>query len=330
LLKAIGGECAGALEISPRCEPTLNAVPPRYQPVTDEQLTQWSVGTPQAFSNVTGQGEVRLSLAGVQDKLPVYIDDDQIFIPVAGSPSTHILKFASSFYSHLPENEAFMALLAKSVGLPVVDVHMRATPKARIAVIQRYDRVLQDGVYGRIHQEDFCQALGISPSSKYEKEGGPSLKQCAELIRRRAAFPLLDLNKLLQWAIFNWLTGNADAHGKNLSFLYSQSGAPSLAPFYDLVCTRNYKNLSRVLAMQIGGTTDPDLIGSQHLEVMAADLKVRPKLVLDVAEALLEKIAGALEGVSAKYLELYGDSPILERIPLVIRRQLRRARSQWS
>ncbi|MFN8763676.1 MAG: type II toxin-antitoxin system HipA family toxin [Pirellulaceae bacterium] len=330
LLKAIGGECAGALEISPRCEPTLNAVPPRYQPVTDEQLTQWSVGTPQAFSDVTGQGEVRLSLAGAQDKLPVYIDDDQIFIPVAGSTSTHILKFASSFYSHLPENEAFMALLAKSVGLPVVDVHLRATPKARIAVIQRYDRVLRDGVYGRIHQEDFCQALGISPSSKYEKEGGPSLKQCAELIRRRAAFPLLDLNKLLQWAIFNWLTGNADAHGKNLSFLYSQSGAPSLAPFYDLVCTRNYKNLSRFLAMQIGGTTDPDLIGSQHLEVMAADLKVRPKLVLDVAEALLEKIAGALEGVSAKYLELYGDSPILERIPRVVRRQLRRARSQWS
>jgi hypothetical protein len=82
--------------------------------------------------------------------------------------------------------------------------------------------------------------------------------------------------------------------------------------------------------MQIGGTSDPDLIGSHHLEVMAADLKVRPKVVLDVAEALMEKIDGSLEGVSANYLELYGDSPILERIPLVIRRQLRRARSQWS
>ncbi|MFM8327214.1 MAG: type II toxin-antitoxin system HipA family toxin, partial [Pirellulaceae bacterium] len=329
LLKAIGGECAGALEISPRCEPSSIRVPPRYDPVTDEQLTQWSVGNPQAFSDVTGQGEVRLSLAGAQDKLPVYIADDRIFIPVAGSPSTHILKFASPFYSHLPENEAFMALLAKSVGLPVVDVHLRATPKARIAVVRRYDRILQDGVYGRIHQEDFCQALGISPSNKYEKEGGPSLKQCAELIRRHAAFPLLDLSKLLQWAIFNWLTGNADAHGKNLSFLYSQSGAPSLAPLYDLVCTRNYKNLSRFLAMQIGGTADPDLIGSQHLEVLAADLKVRSKLVLDVAETLMEKIDGSLDGVSATYLELYGDSPILERIPLVVRRQLRRARSQW-
>ena len=330
LLKAIGGECAGALEISPQCEPTSHATQPRYEPVTDEQLAQWSVGTPDAFSDVTGHDEVRLSLAGAQDKLPVHVAEGRVLIPVAGSPSTHILKFASPFYSHLPENETFMALLAKSVGLPVVDVQVRATPKARIAVIARYDRVLRDGVYHRLHQEDFCQALGISPSNKYEKEGGPSLKQCAEVIRRFAAFPLVDLNKLLQWSIFNWLAGNADAHGKNLSLLYDPSGAPSLTPFYDLVCTRNYKNLSRILAMEMGGTSDPDLVGSRHLEALASDLKLRPKLVLGVADTLLEQIAGALDGVSASFLKLYGDSPILERIPMVIRRQLRRARSQWS
>jgi serine/threonine-protein kinase HipA len=327
LLKAIGGECAGALEISPQCEPTSHATPPRYEPVTDEQLAQWSVGTPDAFSDVTGHDEVRLSLAGAQDKLPVHVVDGRVFIPVAGSASTHILKFASPFYSHLPENETFMALLAKSIGLPVVDIQLRATLKARIAVIDRFDRVLRSGVYCRIHQEDFCQALGISPSNKYEKEGGPSLKQCAEVIRRFAAFPILDLNKLLQWAIFNWLTGNADAHGKNLSLLYNQSGAPSLAPFYDLVCTHNYKNLSRFLAMEMGGTSDPDLVGSRHLEALASDLKLRPKLVLGVAATLMEHIAGSLDGVSASFLKLYGDSPILERIPMVIRRQLRRAGS---
>ncbi|MCU0709005.1 MAG: type II toxin-antitoxin system HipA family toxin [Pirellula sp.] len=331
LLKAIGGECAGALEVSPRCEPSAPANPPRYEPVTDEQLAQWSVGTPDAFSDVTGHDEVRLSLAGAQDKLPVHVDDDGvILIPVAGSPSTHILKFASPFYSHLPENETFMALLAKSVGLPVVDIQLRATPKARIAVIARYDRVLRDGVYHRLHQEDFCQALGISPSNKYQKEGGPSLKQCAEVIRRHAAFPLVDLNKFLQWALFNWLAGNADAHGKNLSLLYDQSGAPSLAPFYDLVCTRNYKNLSRFLAMEMGGTADPDLVGARHLEAFAAEVKLRPKLVLGVADALLEQIANALDPVSASFVEQYGDSPIVERVPMVIRKQIRRARTLWK
>jgi len=268
--------------------------------------------------------------AGALDKLPVHVAEGRVLIPVAGSPSTHILKFASPFYSHLPENETFMALLAKSVGLPVVDVQLRATLKARIAVIARYDRVLRDGVYHRLHQEDFCQALGISPSNKYEKEGGPSLKQCAEVIRRFAAFPIVDLNKLLQWALFNGLTGNADSHGKNLSLLYDPSGAPSITPFYDLVCTRNYKNLSRTLAMEMGGTSDPELVGSRHLEALVSDLKLRPKLVLGVADTLLEQIAGALDGVSASFLKLYGDSPILERIPMVIRRQLRRARSQWS
>lgn len=330
LLKAIGGECAGALEISPRCEPATNAIPSRYEPVTDEQLAQWSIGTPDAFSDVTGHDEVRLSLAGAQDKLPVHVAQGNVLIPVAGSPSTHILKFASPFYSHLPENETFMSLLAKSLGLPVVDIELRATPKARIAVIARYDRVLRDGYYHRLHQEDFCQALGISPSNKYEKEGGPSLKQCAEVIRRHAAFPLLDLNKLLQWSLFNWLAGNADAHGKNLSLLYDQSGAPSLAPFYDLVCTRNYKNLSRFLAMEMGGTSDPDLVGARHLEALAADLKLRPKLVLELAKTFLEKIADALDSVSSNFVERYGDSPIVERLPMVIRRQLRRARSQWT
>jgi len=111
--------------------------------------------------------------------------------------------------------------------------------------------------------------------------------------------------------------------------LYDPSGAPSLAPFYDLVSTRNYKNLSRTLAMEMGGTSDPDLVGSRHLEALASDLKLRPKLVFGVADTLLEQIAGALDGVSASFLKLYGDSPILERIPMVIRRQLRRARSQW-
>jgi hypothetical protein len=183
-------------------------------------------------------------------------------------------------------NETCMALLAKSVGLPVADVQLRATPKARIAVIVRYDRVLRDGVYYRLHQEDFYQALGISPSSKYQKEGGPSLKQCAEVIRRHAAFPLVDLNKFLHWALFNWLAG---------------------------------------------GTADPDhLVGARHLEAFAADLKLRPKLVLGVADAMLEQIANALDSVSASFVEQHGDSPIVERVAMVIRKQIWRARTLWK
>lgn len=258
LLKAIGGDCAGALFVTPSSSIEPPHSPPRYEPITEEQLSLWSLGAQTAFSAITGRNKIRLSLAGAQDKLPVHVEGDQILIPIGDAPSTHILKFASPHYSHLPENETFITLLAKEVGLSAVDVRLRKTAKAPIALIRRYDRQAIGGEYVRLHQEDFCQALAISPSQKYEKEGGPSLRQCAEIIRRFASFPLVDLQRLLQWTLFNLLIGNADAHGKNLSLLYDSTGTPTLAPFYDLICTRNYKKISRELAMSFGGIWDPD------------------------------------------------------------------------
>lgn len=187
-----------------------------YAPVTEEQIANWSVGAPNAFAAITGHNETRLSLAGAQDKLPVHVDGDQILVPLGSTPSTHILKFASPHESQLPENETFITLLTKRVGLPVVDVRVRKTAGASVTLIARYDRQFESGHWRRLHQEDFCQALGIHASRKYEKEGGPSFKQCAEIVRRHLAFPLVDLQKLMRWSLFNLFVGNADAHGKNL------------------------------------------------------------------------------------------------------------------
>jgi len=322
LLKAIGGDCAGALAILP----LVTSVQPeqRYEAVSERQLADWSVGTPNAFSAVTGQDEVRLSLAGAQDKLPVHVQDDKILIPLGNTPSTSLLKFASPIYSHLPENETFVTMLAKAVGLPAVDIQLRQTDRSAIAVIARYDRVLEDGCYRRLHQEDFCQALGISPARKYEKEGGPGLRQCAEIIRRHTSFPLLELQKLMNWTLFNLLAGNADAHGKNLSLLYADRRSLQLAPFYDLVCTRNYKNISRHLAMSLGGVTDPDQIGAKQLHAMADDLGVRAAVVLNAATGLSEQLLQTIPDVVNRFEDSFGPSPILERIPMIINKQIRR------
>jgi serine/threonine-protein kinase HipA len=328
LLKAIGGDCAGALSLSESKEPESEPSLPRYEPVTDDQLAQWSRGSPRAFSKVTGQNEVRLSLAGAQDKLPVHLDGQQIFIPLLRTPSTHILKFTSPYYSHLPENEAFTSMLASSVGLKVVEITLRKTSAARIAVISRYDRELLEGQFRRKHQEDFCQALGLSPSAKYEKEGGPSIRQCAEVIRRYTSFPLVDLKKLLDWILFNLLIGNADAHGKNLSLLYTSEGSIILAPFYDLVCTRNYPSVFRHLAMNVGGVFDPDLVRADHLRALAADLKVRSHAVLGAAIGMIQKITYSLPKITDQFVEMYGQSPVVERLPIVIRRQMRRIEQQ--
>ncbi len=330
LLKAIGGDCAGALTITTSDSPLSHEQSPQYEPVSEEQLAHWSAGTSGAFSTVTGQNAVRLSLAGAQDKLPVYVNGDQIFIPGANTPSTHILKFTSPHFSHLPENETFITLLAQEVGLPVVEVRIRRTAKAAVTLITRYDRRQDSGQWLRLHQEDFCQALGIRASQKYEKEGGPNLRQCAEIIRQHAAYPLADLQKLLQWTLFNLLVGNADAHGKNLSMLYSSSGSPVLAPFYDLVCTRNYRTISREMAMNLGGAWNPDLVTTKHLEGLAKDFGFRFSIVSDNVSQLTMRILDSLPAVVEKYGSQFGKSSVLERLPIVIHKIVRRIGTQIS
>ncbi len=328
LLRAIGGDCAGALRITDSEVEESAEGELRYERITEEEIARWSLGTPNVFSGVTGKNEVRLSLAGAQDKLPVHVEGDEIFIPKGNAPSTHILKFASSHYSHLPENETFITLLAREVGLPTVDVKIRKTARGAISLVPRYDRRFESGRWLRMHQEDFCQALGIDASCKYEKEGGPSLKQCAEILRNHTTYPLLDLGKLMEWIFFNLLVANADAHGKNLSLLYNESGSPTLAPFYDLVCTRNYKNLSREMAMNLGGAWDPDLVTKKHFEQLAIDLGFRPKFVLDQVDIYSEKILTGLPVAMEAYGNQFGPSPVLERLPIIIRKQIRRVRSQ--
>lgn len=325
LLKAIGGDCAGALAITDSDEPIMPDC--RYKAVRDQQLADWSVGTPDAFSAVTGHNEVRLSLAGAQDKLPVHIEGGKVFVPLGNTPSTSLLKFASPFYSHLPENETFVTMLAHAAGLPTVKIQLRRTARASIAVIVRYDRTTVNGQYQRIHQEDFCQALGISSSRKYEKEGGPGLGQCAEIIRRNTSFPLIDLQKLMQWTLFNLLVGNADAHGKNLSLLYENRRSLRLAPFYDLVCTRNYKNIDRHMAMSLGGVSDPDQIGTKQLHAFAEDLGVRPNVIAKAAAALSDTLHTVIRDTVAQFADTFGSSPVLERIPIIVRKQIRRMRS---
>jgi serine/threonine-protein kinase HipA len=328
LLKAIGGDCAGALTISSSEIAELPKALPRYEPVSEEQLTHWSLGNQDAFSEVTGHNEVRLSLAGAQDKLPVHLDDDRILIPIGNTPSTHILKFASPYYAHLPENEVFISLLAKEVGLSAVETRLVKTKKASAALIKRYDRRWSSGEWGRLHQEDFCQALAIRPSQKYEKEGGPTLKQCAAIIKQYASYPLVDLQRLLNWILFNLFVGNADAHGKNLSLLYDSAHAPTLAPFYDLVCTRNYDKNSREMAMSLGGVWDPDLVNTKHLDRLAADLEFQASLVHEYAQNQIAQVENSLPIAIVKYASQYGSSPVLERLPKTIRKCVRRLKSQ--
>ncbi len=113
--------------------------------------------------------------------------------------------------------------------------------------IERYDRYLIEGKICRLHQEDFCQALGYAYHVKYETDSGPNFSDCIKLITEVSKQPAVDKIMLIRWFIFNYMIGNADAHAKNISLLYppQMKGRPQLAPFYDLVCTTIYKGISK-------------------------------------------------------------------------------------
>ena len=107
-------------------------------------------------------------------------------------------------------------------------------------LVERYDRLIDaPGYRQRLHQEDFCQALGVVPEMKYQNEGGPDLAQCFDLVRRATRPSAPQVLRLLDYVIFNALIGNHDAHAKNFSLLYSAK-APVLAPFCDTLSTAVY------------------------------------------------------------------------------------------
>jgi len=173
-------------------------------------------------------------------------------LPAPGQPTTHIFKPPIARFAATTENEAFVMRLAAAIGLDVAPVEPQVVRDRTFLLVERYDRAFgEDGTVRRIHQEDFCQALGVPPETKYASEGGPTFKDCFELLRRVAARPAVDVLKLLDAVIFNAIAGNADAHGKNFSILYGDEGT-RLAPLYDLLATAAYPDLSQKFAMKIG------------------------------------------------------------------------------
>lgn len=331
LLRLIGGECAGAL--------TLGAAPPadddsaaNYRPIAAEQLRLWSLANaPDVFSSVVGRDGVRLSLAGAQDKLPVRLEGTLASLPLGPAPSTHLLKFASAHFKHLPENECLLGLIAGKLGLPVPPTELwRPEGGGTILVVERYDRRREGTKIVRLHQEDFCQALGRSPLRKYQKEGGPGPADLAAVLRRHVSLPVVDLRLLVSWGLFNWLFGNADAHAKNASLLLSPTGGVRLAPFYDLVCTRVYKSLDRHLAMSFGAQFDPGQVLRRDLEDYARELQVGPRLVWGALEEQLDQAELAIEQASAEFRQRFGDSPILEMVGQQVGKNFKRARSALS
>ncbi len=323
LLRAIGGECAGALSILPvEQQPST-----RYQSthIDNTGLRQLITRRGYIFGNHTDTERPRLSLAGAQDKCAVIYKDAEYYNPLGNTPSTHILKFESPDYRNLPVYEVFTSHLARLVGLPVVDIELRKVDKKQYAHIKRYDRVvLSDGRVERIHQEDFCQALGYSHTKKYQHDGGPSFAQCLILLRNISDDPVNDIQHLLRWQIFNVLGGNSDGHAKNLSLLYLPDGRVRLAPFYDLICTRAIDRIDVNLAFDVGGQRNPSNVDNDNWVEFAGAADVGARYVSKLVVATARLLIKYLPEARLDFEQRYGNTPSLQRIEKIVQSQCKR------
>lgn len=326
LLRAIGGECAGALSILPVEQEPLAAH--HYRIITDQELANLVARRGHIYATGPADERPRLSLAGAQNKCPLLMRNQDYFLPQAEAPSSHILKFELADYRHLPAYETFTTQLARSIGLPVVEIELRSIEQAHFALIKRYDRVVDtSGEIRRLHQEDFCQALGYGHEKKYQESGGPSFSQCYRLVQDVSSDPANDALYLLRWQIFNVLAGNSDGHAKNLSLLHLPNGEIRLTPFYDLICTRAIERIDYHLAFDVGGERNPSAIRQAHWEALAKQCDVKPRFLNHLVKEVSALLMAQLGPTKERFEKQFGAYPALQRIEQIVTKQCQHSAS---
>ena len=272
LLDHIGGECAGAVTLlEPGQSQPIAEQDNEVQWLSDEEIIDILDELPER-PMLAGRDGLRLSLAGAQDKLPVVFDGARIGLSKNGMPSSHILKPAIRTLADTVTNESFCLSLAEAMGLNTVKSQVYSVLGRPFLLVQRYDRVSKpQGLLKRLHQEDFCQALGVVPEMKYQNEGGPDLAQCFDLVRHVTRPNAPQVLRLLDYVIFNALIGNHDAHSKNFSLLYENTSTV-LAPLYDVLSTAIYPNLTPKMAMKIGNKYSFSEVQAPHWDQFGEDV----------------------------------------------------------
>lgn len=303
LLERYGSESAGALTL---LKPGETLAMPALAPLPDDKLNARIQDMPHV--PLGENAPKKMSLAGAQEKLPVCMDQaGKLFDPVGSQISTHILKpnVMNDRYPASAVNEWFCARVAQELGLSVPPVSLRYVPSC-VYLIERFDRVWENGTLIRRHALDAAQLLSLSAGSKYTMSGVQALNDVVGLCRVKAQTRIV----LFRWALFNVLIGNGDAHLKNLSLFAGKEGY-ALAPHYDLVSTASWARPELVhqgpawpnieLSFPFGDASLFSHIRREHVFQFAELLKVPDVTVSRELSRLVGGIGAAADKVMAEF-----------------------------
>ena len=302
LLREIGGDCAGAIAFWPPGKRPCRTDKPVYRELTDAEaddvlrnLGSRPLGIDEDFRGISG--------AGAQDKLIACLRDGKIFLPLRGTPSTHIIKPEIERFPCSVQNEYFCMELSRRCGFDTAECGIVRFGQFDYYVTRRYDRADDGGIVRRLHQEDFCQLLKCRPEIKYQDQGGPSIVECVRLLRE-LHLPGSDVMSFVDRVVFNFLIGNGDAHGKNFSVVY-RNGMPRISPQYDLICTTVYPQIGKKMAMKFAGKFEFRWITPGKIIRTFERAGIGEKLVRDSIErqtsSIRRKLPGLVDEIGARF-----------------------------
>ena len=300
LLAGYGFECIGDVIIASENE----ALTSLYEPIDVTNLANDLGENKAAEINAAS----RLSLAGTQNKVGLYHDplsscwETGWYRPLGGAPSTHILKTSPN--RNVLYLEYLCTKASLSCGVPTANIRLLDL-NGPVVCSERYDRSPASDSHNahvlRRHQEDFTQALGILPGSKYAELEGGTAHNIAAFIRRRFSKPIGGIESFARLTLFNYLIGNCDNHLKNMSILYSPNWREmGLAPAYDLICTTWFPSLSREMGMLLGGEGRIDCVEAEHLSLFAKDIGLPARRLRAMCSELADRIGPAIDDAAAK------------------------------
>lgn len=300
LLAHIGEDVAGAAQFVR--EDRLAAVltdPGGLTPLTDAEVAGLiSAARMDALPHDATHGTGRFSLAGAQAKIALQRQAYGTWaLPSGPEPSTHIFKPAIPGLEDQDVTEVATMRTAAELGLPTAHTFIAEFGGQRVIGVERYDRALAEGRWWRIHQEDLCQAGGLDPGRKYESQGGPGVRACADLLGQAAPG---DVETFARAVIFNYLMRGSDAHARNYSLLITP-GDVRLAPLYDLNSTLTFGAAAEAthLAMAVGGEDRLDEISVGNWRLFAAELTLPEEWVLGEVQTMATQIPDAVATVCA-------------------------------
>jgi serine/threonine-protein kinase HipA len=245
LLATVGRDCAGAVQLLPPDQEPSGIDRIEARPLNNQEIGQRLravTATPAPGSLGPESDELRLSVAGAQEKTAFLLHDSQWCLPLGSTPTTHLFKLPMGVigegqidFSSSVENEWLCGRLLRAYGLPMASTEMARFDGERCLIVQRFDRRLHaSGAYWlRLPTEDSCQATSTPAANKYENNGGPGLVVIAELLAQSSEPS--DLASFFKAQVLFWMLRAIDGHAKNFSFFLNPGGRFQLTPLYDVL-----------------------------------------------------------------------------------------------